>query len=155
MIAVIRSFRNKRDADASQEDENEEDDERDDGDDDDDDDDSDDDSDDGEADASGNRAEPELTRAERRELKKKQAAQKQSQLEEGEEEDPYLINPNHVEKKLQISDLGSPREPTRREKSDPIAHFRVLVPDFPSLESKRKRRMQRNDIGRYLNCNYF
>ncbi|KAF8225349.1 hypothetical protein L208DRAFT_1306667, partial [Tricholoma matsutake] len=56
---------------------------------------------------------PELTRTERRELKK-QGAQKQK--EQGEEEDPDLINPNHVEKKLNISDLGAPRELTRRER---------------------------------------
>lgn len=56
--------------------------------------------------------EPELTRAERKELKKKQAAQKQAE----QEEDPDLINPNHVEKKLNISDLGAAREPTRRER---------------------------------------
>lgn len=57
---------------------------------------------------------PELTRTERRELKK-QGAQKQKEQGE-EEEDPDLINPNHVEKKLNISDLGAPRELTRRER---------------------------------------
>ena len=58
-------------------------------------------------------AEQELTRAERRELKKAQAAKKQ----EAEEEDPDLINPNHVEKKLTISDLAAPKELSRRERS--------------------------------------
>lgn len=47
-------------------------------------------------------------------MKKKQAAQKQKEGEEGEDSD--LINPNHVEKKLNISDLGAPRELTRRER---------------------------------------
>lgn len=60
-------------------------------------------------------AKPELTRAERRELKikKKQAAQKQGIDED--DEDADLINPNHIEKKLNISDLGS-RELTRKER---------------------------------------
>jgi hypothetical protein len=46
-------------------------------------------------------------------LKRKQAAEKQKLQEE---EDPDLINPNHVEKKLNIADLGAPRELTRRER---------------------------------------
>jgi hypothetical protein len=49
-------------------------------------------------------------------LKKKQAAQKQKAKGEEGEEDADLINPNHVEKKLNISDLGAPRELTRRER---------------------------------------
>lgn len=53
----------------------------------------------------------ELTRVERRELKKKQAAQKQVG-----EEDLDFINPNHIEKKMNISDLGAPRELSRRER---------------------------------------
>ncbi|KIJ57770.1 hypothetical protein HYDPIDRAFT_190985 [Hydnomerulius pinastri MD-312] len=61
---------------------------------------------------------PELTRTERRELKKKQAAAKQAQAQGGDEddEDADLINPNHVEKKLNISDLAAPRELTRKER---------------------------------------
>jgi hypothetical protein len=49
-------------------------------------------------------------------LKRKQAAEKQKLQAGGAEEDPDLINPNHVEKKLNISDLGAPRELTRRER---------------------------------------
>jgi len=64
---------------------------------------------------SGAEDKPELTRTERREMKKKEAAEKQKKAGE-EEEDPDLINPNHVTKKLNISDLGSPRELTRRER---------------------------------------
>ncbi|KAG2131658.1 casein kinase substrate phosphoprotein PP28-domain-containing protein [Suillus clintonianus] len=64
--------------------------------------------------ASGSAAQPELSRAERKALKKKQLEQKQP---EGEDEaDADLINPNHVEKKMNISDLGAPRELTRRER---------------------------------------
>ncbi|RDB23881.1 heat- and acid-stable phosphoprotein [Hypsizygus marmoreus] len=59
--------------------------------------------------------EPELSRVERRELKKKQAAQKQAALAE-DDEDADLINPNRVERKLNISDLGAPRELSRRER---------------------------------------
>jgi len=53
---------------------------------------------------------PELSRAERRDQKKK----KQEKPAEGEDEDPYLINPNHVQK-MNISDLNTPREPSRRD----------------------------------------
>ncbi|KAF8990127.1 hypothetical protein BDZ89DRAFT_1173688 [Hymenopellis radicata] len=60
---------------------------------------------------------PELTRTERKELKKKQAAEKQkAKALDEEEEDEDLINPNHVQKKLNISDLGAPRELSRRER---------------------------------------
>jgi hypothetical protein len=60
---------------------------------------------------------PELTRAERRELKKKQAAAatKAGEGEEGAEDD-LIANPNRVAKKLNISDLSAPRELTRRER---------------------------------------
>jgi cobalamin biosynthesis protein CobT len=58
---------------------------------------------------------PELSRVERTELKKKQAAAKQKQ-QEGDEEDEDLINPNHVTKKMNISDLGAPKELSRRER---------------------------------------
>ncbi|KAF7297269.1 PP28 domain-containing protein [Mycena indigotica] len=61
---------------------------------------------------------PELTRQERRDLKKKQAQAKQKKAE-GETTDPEdadLINPNHVTKKMNISDLGAPREMSRRER---------------------------------------
>jgi len=64
---------------------------------------------------SGEEGKPELTRIEKRELKKKEAAAKQKKPE-GEEEDEDLINPNHVQKKLNISDLNEPRELTRRER---------------------------------------
>ncbi|KAH0833913.1 hypothetical protein J3R83DRAFT_11097 [Lanmaoa asiatica] len=61
-------------------------------------------------------AQPGLTRAERRELKKKQAAEKQAQKKiDEDDEDADLINPNHIEKKLNISDLGS-TELTRKER---------------------------------------
>ncbi|KAG8215171.1 hypothetical protein J3R82DRAFT_8682, partial [Butyriboletus roseoflavus] len=62
-------------------------------------------------------AQPELTRVERRELKKKQTAEKQAQKQgiDENDEDADLINPNHVERKLNISDLGS-SELTRKER---------------------------------------
>ncbi|KIM53262.1 hypothetical protein SCLCIDRAFT_32021 [Scleroderma citrinum Foug A] len=56
-----------------------------------------------------------LSRDERRALKKHQAQEKFQKQQKEEEEDPDLINPNHVQKKLTISDIGS-REPTRRER---------------------------------------
>lgn len=61
---------------------------------------------------------PVLTRAEKRDLKKKQAEEKEGN--EG-EEDPDLINPNHVQQKLNISDLNTPRELSRRERYDRIS----------------------------------
>ena len=76
-------------------------------------------------------ARPEMTRAERREMKKKRAQAKQQEdgekdkdKEDGEEEeedddDTDLVNPNHVTKKLGLSSLGgsgAPRELSRRER---------------------------------------
>jgi len=65
--------------------------------------------------------EPELTRAERRELKKKQAevANKAGDGEAADgngDEDDLIANPNRITKKLNISDLSAPRELTRRER---------------------------------------
>ncbi|KAF7978193.1 hypothetical protein HWV62_1406 [Athelia sp. TMB] len=67
-------------------------------------------------------AEPEMTRAERREMKKKQNAKAQPKKkgsdDEEEDDDEDLINPNHVTKKLNITDLGKDRELTRREREE-------------------------------------
>ena len=61
---------------------------------------------------------PELSRAERRELKKKQAAEQAAKaVEDGDDE--LLVNPNRLTKKLNISDLSAPRELTRRERCVP------------------------------------
>jgi hypothetical protein len=68
--------------------------------------------------------EPELTRAERRELKKKQAAEKDAKgaTEVGDgDEDDLIANPNRITKKLNISDLSAPREMTRRERYVPVS----------------------------------
>lgn len=56
---------------------------------------------------------PELGRVEKRDLKRKEAADKQKKAED---EDPDLINPNHVQQKMNISDLNGPRELSRRER---------------------------------------
>ncbi|KAF9450725.1 hypothetical protein P691DRAFT_797704 [Macrolepiota fuliginosa MF-IS2] len=59
----------------------------------------------------------ELTRAQRREMKKKQGVkQPQQDGEDEDDEDADLINPNHVQKKMTISDLNEPRQMTRRER---------------------------------------
>ena len=72
--------------------------------------------------------ESELSRAERRELKKKQATERAGKAAKEEkrndgadddgdnDEDELLANPNHVTKKLNISDLSEPRQLTRRER---------------------------------------
>src|SRR6266702_2479751 len=62
--------------------------------------------------------EPELSRAERRELKKKQGEQPATIAEE-DGEDELIANPNRLTKKLNISDLAAPRELTRRERCVP------------------------------------
>ncbi|PPQ79329.1 hypothetical protein CVT25_002559 [Psilocybe cyanescens] len=60
----------------------------------------------------------EISRTERREMKKKEAAEKLKQKEDGAggDNDEDLVNPNHVQKKLNISDLNEPRQLTRRER---------------------------------------
>jgi len=68
-------------------------------------------------------AEEELTRAERRELKKKQADEsgnKAGEAKDGDDGDDLIANPNHITKKLNISDLSAPRELTRRERYVPV-----------------------------------
>ena len=100
--------------------------------DDDDDDDSDeeeeeeeDDEDDEEEEPSSVPGQPELSRAERRELKKKQSegANKAGDGEAADgdgNEDDLIANPNRITKKLNISDLSAPRELTRRERYVPV-----------------------------------
>ena len=74
-------------------------------------------------------AQPELTRTEKRDLKKKQA-EKQKQTED---EDPDLINPNHVQQKMNISDLNTPRELTRRERYARVVHNYLIFQTFSHL----------------------
>ncbi|KAG8724629.1 hypothetical protein FRC09_016387 [Ceratobasidium sp. 395] len=69
---------------------------------------------------------PEISRAERKALKKKQGAKQKGggigTIKEGEsgeesQDDSDLVNPNHVAmKNLSISDISAPRELTRRER---------------------------------------
>ncbi|THH04501.1 hypothetical protein EW146_g10162 [Bondarzewia mesenterica] len=67
--------------------------------------------------SSGLHNESELSRLERKELKRKQAALKSAEDgEEEEEEDELLVNPNRVTKKMTISELNEPRQLTRRER---------------------------------------
>lgn len=101
--------------------------------------------------AAGGSAEPqvELTRAEKRELKKKQAAQKQ----QDEDEDPDLVNPNHVGKKLNISDLSAPRELSRRERYE--IYISCLSYLFSNLyihltENRRRSKKLKIVTGRYV-----
>ncbi|CAE6512662.1 unnamed protein product [Rhizoctonia solani] len=70
-------------------------------------------------------AQPEMTRAERKALKKQQGAKQKGKgigtIKEGSgeesEDDSDLVNPNHVPmKNLSISDVGAPRELSRRER---------------------------------------
>lgn len=68
---------------------------------------------------------PELTRAQRKELKK-QAQVKQAVKEQADEdeEDELMINPNRVQKNLTISDLNEPRQLSRRER---YALFVIII----------------------------
>ena len=105
-----RNRRNNNDDDDDEEEEEEEEEEEDDSDED----------EEGEG-PSSKPGEPELTRAERRELKKKQAegANKAGDGEAADgngDEDDLIANPNRITKKLNISDLSAPRELTRRER---------------------------------------
>ncbi|KAI6013918.1 casein kinase substrate phosphoprotein PP28-domain-containing protein [Pisolithus marmoratus] len=62
-------------------------------------------------------SQPPLSREERRALKTQEKLKKQQlDIDEEEEEDQELINPNHVQRKLNISDIAAPRELTRRER---------------------------------------
>ncbi|KAI6003306.1 casein kinase substrate phosphoprotein PP28-domain-containing protein [Pisolithus orientalis] len=58
----------------------------------------------------------ELSREERRALKAQEKLKKQQKQDADEEEDPDLINPNHVQRKLNISDIGASQQLTRRER---------------------------------------
>jgi hypothetical protein len=92
-------------------------------------------------------AQPELSRAEKRDLKKKQAEDKK----QTEDDDPDLINPNHVQQKMNISDLNTPRELTRLERYARIFHRIYLIFKHSHLfflENRRRNKTQRNGIGR-------
>lgn len=103
-------------------------------------------------------------RTERREIKKKQATKAgEAKRGEGANEDDdgdsedLTANPNHITKKLNISDLSAPREPTRRERYVPVpmsyipALFVLTTPLFLYIlctGSRRRRRRPRSVIGR-------
>jgi hypothetical protein len=58
-----------------------------------------------------------VSRAERRELKKRgKATKKEADEEDVDGEDPLLANPNRSMGQMKISDLNAPRELTRRER---------------------------------------
>ncbi|KAI0028735.1 casein kinase substrate phosphoprotein PP28-domain-containing protein [Vararia minispora EC-137] len=73
-------------------------------------------------------SQPEITRQERKELKRKQAQEKvrakqpastleeEEEEEDDEDEDEMLVNPNRIVKKMNISDLNEPRQLSRRER---------------------------------------
>ncbi|CAL1698151.1 unnamed protein product [Somion occarium] len=91
---------------------------------------------------------PELTRAERRELKKKAKSKAQENgEEEAEDEDPILANPNlNVGKKLNISDLSAPRELSRREREAKAA--KDAKEKYWKLHEQGKTEQAKADLGR-------
>ena len=109
-----------------------------------------DDEDDEEEEPSSVPGQPELSRAERRELKKKQTEAANKADGEGADgdgdEDDLIANPNRITKKLNISDLSAPRELTRRERYVPVhqcsvssirSHYAFLF--FVCREQKEKK----------------
>lgn len=78
---------------------------------------------------------PPLSREERRNRKKK----KRTDEEQAEDIDPDLINPNHVQQKLNISDLNTPRELTRRERYPSIFTWfpNILIYFFREQKEKQ------------------
>jgi hypothetical protein len=58
---------------------------------------------------------PGVSRTQKREENRQKKKPAEKSAEDG-DEDPDLINPNHVQKKMNISDLNTPRELTRRER---------------------------------------
>lgn len=90
--------------------------------------------------------EPELTRAERKALKKQQGNKekaKQKKKDGGDEDDEEseddsdLVNPNREMKRLNISDLSSPRQLSRKERSGVLPLYPHSCLTFPR-EAKEK-----------------
>jgi hypothetical protein len=120
ILSYLTSPSRTRRAIAEDEENDDDDDEEEDEEDDDDSDDEEDEDEDEEGGPSAVPGQPEISRAERRELKRKQAAEQAAKLAEGGEDEDLLVNPNRVTKKLNISDLSAPRELTRRERCVPV-----------------------------------
>lgn len=53
-------------------------------------------------------------------MKKKEGDKKKAAEGDEDEDDPDLINPNHVQKKMNIADLNEPRQLSRRERCVPV-----------------------------------
>ena len=99
-------------------------------------------------DPSSGAGEPETTRAERRELKKKQAERaNKSGPNDGDGDDPddLIANPNHVTKKLNISDLSAPRELTRRERYVTSVLFILTIPPFLTFFFLRREQKEKKE----------
>jgi hypothetical protein len=87
--------------------------------------------------------EPELSRAERKALKKQK-----KQGPTVDEEDKDLINPNRLPvKAMAISDLKTPRELSRRERYVLLIYCPLLYTDRQYEERPRRRPSQRRDTG--------
>lgn len=103
----------------------------------------------------------ELTRAERRELKKKADEAKRGEGankdDDGDGGDDLIANPNHITKKLNISDLSAPRELTRRERyvPGPVSHtpalFVLTTPPFFLVRREQKEKKEAKE--RYWKVN--
>ena len=98
---------------------------------------------------------PALDRKEIRNQKKKDKQKKTG--ENGEDEDPDLINPNHVQQKMNISDLNTPRQLTRRERyaMDHIhIHLDFQTETFSYLFFSREQKEKQDAKDRYWKVSF-
>ncbi|KAG8703355.1 hypothetical protein FRC08_002922 [Ceratobasidium sp. 394] len=146
-----RASRRKKQQDEEDEDEEEEEEE-----DEDEDEEEEDDDEEEEEEAPSSSAQPELSRAERKALKKKQGAKqkggaigtiKEAGSGEESQDDSDLVNPNHVAmKNLSISDISAPRELTRREREAKEA--KEAKERYWKLHQAGKTEQAKNDLAR-------
>ncbi|KAG8699401.1 hypothetical protein FRC08_005331 [Ceratobasidium sp. 394] len=109
-----------------------------------------------EEEAPSSSAQPELSRAERKALKKKQGAKqkggaigtiKEAGSGEESQDDSDLVNPNHVAmKNLSISDISAPRELTRRERE--AKESKEAKERYWKLHQAGKTEQAKNDLAR-------
>ncbi|OBZ74557.1 hypothetical protein A0H81_05428 [Grifola frondosa] len=101
-----------------------------------------------EAPGGGSTAQPELSRTERRELKKKKAqAKQQAEVEndeDQEDQDPLFTNPNIAAgKRMNLADLGAPRELHAREVCTSLIQVVVLSKEYHREEKEKKEAKER------------
>jgi hypothetical protein len=96
-------------------------------------------SDEEEAPAGASQQQQELSRADRKALKK-QGKKKETAEGEDEDDDPLLANPNRTVGRMKISDLNASREPTRKERWKTVSPLIVVLSltEIAHREAKEK-----------------